>query len=418
MRLLIAELLRLVEERLLNVIQQLLELIGDVVQRERRLFAQVAAEHGHNAVFQVARTHLEANRNALHFPVVELVAGGHGIAVVKLRADACRLQLLIQLLARLHDAGLMRRNRQDDRLNRRDTRRQAQTAFIAVRHDDGANQARRRAPARFLRIGQLSFLILELDAVRLGEIRAEVVARAGLQRLAVLHHGFHGVRCTRAGELFLIRLLTDIHRQRHHVFRNLLIDVQHLHRLFLRLFGRCVDGVPLLPEEFARAQERTRRLLPAHDRAPLVVLHRQVAPRLHPLRVHGAEDGFGRRTNRQTLLQLFRAALRHPCNLRRKALDMLRFLQQQAFRNQHREIHVLMTRFLEALVHFLLDALPDGVAVRANDHAAAHRRVIAQLRLEDDVRIPLREVLIARCDVGYKFLLLFLRHGVIPPSLC
>lgn len=214
---------------------------------------------------------------------------------------------------------------------------------------------------------------------------------------------------------FLFRLLPDIHRQRHHVFRHFLIDVQHLHRFFLRFLGGRVDGVTLLPEEFARAQERAGRLLPAHDGAPLVVLHRQVTPRLHPLGVHRAEDGFGGRAHCQTLLQFFRAALRHPRHFRREAFHMLRLLQQQRFRNQHREIHILMTRFLEALVHFRLNALPNRVAVGTHDHAAANGRVVAQFRLEDNVGVPLGEILVAGGDVGDKFLFLFLGHDFFPP---
>ena len=52
----VAELLRLVKERLLNVVQQCLQFFRQIFQRQRHLFAQVAAEHGHNTVFKVARS--------------------------------------------------------------------------------------------------------------------------------------------------------------------------------------------------------------------------------------------------------------------------------------------------------------------------------------------------------------------------
>ena len=74
-----------------------------------------------------------------------------------------------------------------------------------------------------------------------------------LQRLAVLHHRLHGIRRARAGELFLVALAgrssTGMARL---VFAEVAVNVQHLHRLFLRLLGSGVDGVALLPEELGR----------------------------------------------------------------------------------------------------------------------------------------------------------------------
>ena len=47
-----------------------------------------------------------------------------------------------------------------------------------------------------------------------------------------------------------------------------------------------------------------------------------------------------------------------------------------------------------------LHPLPDGVAVRADDHRAPHRAVVGQLGLGDDVLVPAGEVLGLRGEHG------------------
>ena len=55
---------------------------------------------------------------------------------------------------------------------------------------------------------------------------------------------------------------------------------------------------------------------------------------------------------------------------------------------------------LDLAVERLLNQLPDGIAVRPDDHAALDRRVVGELRAADDVEVPAREVLRARRDFG------------------
>ena len=153
-----------------------------------------------------------------------------------------------------------------------------------------------------------------------------------------------------------------------------------------------------------------RRLLPAHDRAPLVVLEGQVAPGLHPLRIHRAEDGLAGGAHGQALLQGLGAALGDPGDLGREALDVIGLLEQQALGDQHGHGHVLVASRLEAGVQLLLDQLPDAVAVGLDRHAAAHGRVVHQVCLQHDVGIPLREVLAARGDVLDELLIVLLGH--------
>jgi len=173
-----------------------------------------------------------------------------------------------------------------------------------------------------------------------------------------------------------------------------------------------VRGVPFLPEELGRAQERARHLLPADDVGPLVDQDGQIAPRLHPFGVHRPDDRFRCRTDDQPLLELFAAAMRDVRHLRREPFDVLGFLVEQAFRYEQREVRVDVAGGLDPLVEGLLDQLPDGVAVRPDDHAALDRRVVGELRPPDDVEVPLREVLRARRDFGDERVFLWLfRHS-------
>ncbi len=83
-----------------------------------------------------------------------------------------------------------------------------------MHHDDGADHSRGHAPAGLVRIDKLVFLVRVLDAEGAREAVAEVVARAGLQRLAVVHEGLDGVGRLSAGKFFLVGLSSANHRNR------------------------------------------------------------------------------------------------------------------------------------------------------------------------------------------------------------
>ena len=159
----------------------------------------------------------------------------------------------------------------------------------------------------------------------------------------------------------------------------LFIDGEHLHRLFHRLLFGGVDGVTLLPEELARAEEGTGGLLPAHDVRPLVHEDGKIAVRLDPLAVHRADDGLRSRAER--LCKLFSARVRDDGDFGRKAFDVLCLLRHEGHGDEEREVSVLMPRLLEALVELLLDIFPDGVPVRADDHRALDGAVVDELGL-------------------------------------
>ena len=71
------------------------------------------------------------------------------------------------------------------------------------------------------------------------------------------------------------------------------------------------------------------------------------------------------------------------------------FLVQEALGNEQREVRVLVARRLEHVVERALHPLPDAVAVRANDHAAAHGRVVRELGAQHDFVVPGAEVGVA-----------------------
>jgi hypothetical protein len=106
-----------------------------------------------------------------------------------------------------------------------------------------------------------------------------------------------------------------------------------------------------------------------------------------------ADDRLAGRPDREALVELAVAAgLGDPGHLRREALDVLGLLHQQLLRDEEREVPVLVPAGLDHVVEDALDRLPHGEAVRADQHAAAHGRVVGQLGLADHVGVPAVDV--------------------------
>ena len=249
------------------------------------------------------------------------------------RMPAAASSLLDLLRPRQHRlAPVLAADRHDDDLIGRQRRRQHQAAVVAVRHDDAADEPRRDAPRRAPHVLHRLVARLERDVERLREVLSEVVRRAGLQRAAVAHQRLDRVGADGAGELLALALLALDDRHREHRLAERRVEVEDHQRLGFGLFRRLVRRVPFLPEELGRAQERPRDLLPAHDVGPLVDQDRQIAPRLHPLRVHRADDGLGRRPDDELLFELLASAVRDVRHLRREAFDVLGLLGEQRLR--------------------------------------------------------------------------------------
>ena len=298
---------------------------------------------------------------------------------------------------------------QDDDLDGRHARREHQTVVVAVGHDEAAYHAGGHAPAGLKRGLQLVLPVGEGDAEGLGEAVAEVVAGAGLQRLVVVHHALDGVGVLRAGELLLVGLVAAQHGHGQQVLADVGVYLEHLPRLVQSLLGGGVDGVTLLPEELASAQEGAGGLLPAEHAAPLVVETGQVAPGVDYVAPVLAEQRLAGGADAQPLGQLLAAADGDPRALGREALNVVFFLLKQALGDEQRHGDVLVSRGLELPVQLGLDVFPNRIAVGAQDEKALYPGVVDQLGLEAHVGEPLGKVLL---HIGYALDFFVLRHDI------
>ena len=226
----------------------------------------------------------------------------------------------------------------------------------------------------------------------------------------VLHHALDGIGGLSAGELLLVGLAALHHRHGQRVLAHVGVAVQLLLRFRHGLLGGLMDGVTLLPPELTAAQEGAGGLFPADDAAPLVVQHGQLAPAVQYMSPVIAEHGLGGGSESQTLLQLLAAAVGDPRHLGGEALHQFAFLLQQALRDQHRHRHIDVTCLFEFIVHVLLDILPDGVAIRAQDQKALDAGIVHQLRLQADIGVPFGKILLHGSDRFH--ISLILSHNV------
>ena len=193
------------------------------------------------------------------------------------------------------------------------------------------------------------------------------------------------------------------------------VDVEHQPRFFQRFLLGGMRGVALLPQELGGSQEHPRPHLPPHDVGPLIDQNRQVAIRLDPPGIHGADNRLAGRPHHVGLLQRrgrnqaavrpgFQPVVRHHGTFLGKPLHMLRLFLQEAQRDKQREIGVLVPRLLEHPVEHLLHVLPDGVAPRLDDHATAHIGRLGQIGRLDHFLIPLGVVFFpCGTDGGARF---------------
>ena len=149
---------------------------------------------------------------------------------------------------------------------------------------------------------QLVVAVQELDARGLGEVLAEHVARARLERLAVTHHRLDRVRCRSApGNVSFSRLAAADDGDGEPVLGTLRGSLEAGRDLVGRFLLRGMEGVRLLPQELGRAQEEARAQLPADDVVPQVEEQRQVAIGLDPVLDLLGDDRLARRPDGQPL---------------------------------------------------------------------------------------------------------------------
>ena len=134
-----------------------------------------------------------------------------------------------------------------------------------------------------------------------------------------------------------------------------------------------------------------------------------VAPMIVSLvgRTMSGSSSLARRRGLQAALAVgLQPMVRHHRALLGEALDVLGLLLQEAHRDEQREVGVLVPGGLEHRVEPPLDVLPDGVAPRLDDHAAADVGVLGQVGGLHDLLVPLGVVFFAgRRDGGLG------RHG-------
>ena len=251
-----------------------------------------------------------------------------------------------------------------------------------------------------------------------GELVAKVVAGAGLEGLAVLHHGFDGVGGFGAGELFLLSLAAGDHGDGQSVPAEVHIAVQLLFSLGDGFLSGLMDGVAFLPPEFTAAEEGAGGLFPADDAAPLVVQHGQLTPGVEHMCPVVTEHSLGSGADGQPFFQRIGTAGGDPSHFGSEAVDQLAFLFQQAFGDEQGHGHVHVTGLLKHPVHDVDHVLPDGVAIGAHDHEALDAGVVHHLRLQADVRIPLGKVFLHGGDLFDLFLILFCHSAQSTLFLC
>ena len=227
----------------------------------------------------------------------------------------------------------------------------------------------------------------------LAKFGAELVARAHLEGLAVAHHPFEGEGVDGSGEALLGGLAAEHHVDAEHVDHEVGVDVAVDARgVVAGVLVGGVGGVPLLPQEFARTEEDARAHLPTDHVGPLVDEQRQVAVALDPLREVLVDDRLGGRADHDGLFELLAATVRDHRELGCEALDVLSFASQVRLGDEEREVGVLGARVLDARVHLLLHPLPQAVAVRSDHHGAAHRTVVREFGLVDQILVPAGKV--------------------------
>ena len=228
---------------------------------------RISAHEHHLARLDVARADLDAQGNALHLPLVELPAGAV-VGDVCVGADARRLQFRLEVGGGFQDARLFGGDGDDDRLHGRDHGRDDQPALVAVRHDERTDEARRYPPRGGVGVLVRAVFVQKADVERLGEVLPQIMRSARLQALAVVHHRLHAEGGDGAGELFFFRLPAREHGDGEAGLGEFLIDAEHLHRLFHRLFFAGVGGVAFLPQKIRWCAGRGGWSFPSGRRSP------------------------------------------------------------------------------------------------------------------------------------------------------
>ncbi len=251
-------------------------------------------------------------------------------------------------------------------------------------HDHGADESSRDSPGG----GPDEFLGLvsaeEFDIEGFGEVLSEEVGGTALECFAVLHESFDGIGGDGARELFGVGFCALCDGDGEDILGEVGVEVEDLEGFFLGLIGGFVCGVSFLPEEFRGSEEEAGSHFPSHDVGPLVDEDGEVAVGLDPLVVHLSDDGFGGGAYDEWFFEFgggvgldaaaggvfFESGVCDEGAFHGEAFDVFGFFCEEGLGDEEGEVGVDVAGVFEAFIEVALDGFPDGVAFRADDHAA------------------------------------------------
>ena len=254
-----------------------------------------------------------------------------------------------------------------------------------------------------MHIFQLIILICKLNTEGFCKAVAEVVARTGLQCLAIMHQRFNCIGCFCTRKFFFFRFASLDHRNRKYLLSKIRIFIQHPDRTLFCFFSGCMCRMAFLPQKLSGTQKRTGFFFPANNVTPLIIYLRKVSVGLDIIFIKITEQCLRSRANAQTLLKLLQTTIGYPCNLGRESLYMILFFFQKALRNEHGHIYILSPCRFKSLVELLLDQLPNRIAGWFDRHTALYAGIADQLCLQNHIGIPLGKIGIHGCDRFYHF---------------
>ena len=228
------------------------------------------------------------------------------------------------------------------------------------------------------------------------------MARAGLQRPAVLHHRLDRIGAQRPGELLALGLQAAHHRHRHLASRRnrrrrRASSASRARRRPRRRgrYGLPATGTPRCAGTGrVRSSQRTTfaHWLISSGRSRHELIHLLKVTPMIVSEVGRTTSGSASSSPPARVTSATSGAKPSTCSA-----SCIRKL----FGDEQREIGVLVAGLFDALIEPALDRLPDRVAMGLDDHAAAHWRVLAQPGLIDDIQVPLRIVCCACCDAFF-----------------
>ena len=227
------------------------------------------------------------------------------------------------------------------------------------------------------------------------------MARTRLQRFAIVHQRFNRVSSFCACKFFLICLTSTNHWHCQYFLTEICIQIQHLLCTFFGFLCSCMRCMTFLPQKFSGAEEWSCLFFPTYHRTPLVVQLWKITVRLNFILIKVTEKRLRRRTYTKSFLQWVETAIRYPCNFRCKSLHMILFSFEKTFWNKHWHIYIFHACLFKSTIQFMLDILPDRVTCRFKNHASLYAGISHQFCFFNNIRIPLCEVNIHRCNGFY-----------------